>query len=282
MGLSALLYQNLNGRFLFNRNRFLIFALKLLTLHTFMKLAGIVICFLIVLTGCSTVNKVLKSNDVDYKYKKACEYYDKKKYGSAQQVFESIFAFLKGRKEFEDAFYKFAYCYYHQSDYFNAENLFRQFAEVFPNSPKAVEMEYMRAYTYYRQSPKAELEQTNTHKTIGMMRQFINQHPGTSQAKEAQEIIGKCQQKLENKDLMTAQLYYNMGQYKAASVSYNSMLTIYPESDRADMYRFLAIKSYFQYANLSVMDRQEERYEQVVNDCNDFSDKFPESKHLKD
>jgi outer membrane protein assembly factor BamD len=258
------------------------FAAKQLTLHSFMKKAGFVIFLIIILAGCNNLTKVLKSSDVDYKYRKACEYYDKKKYGSAQQIFENIFPFLKGRKEFEDAFYKFAYSYYYLGDYFNAENLFRQFAEVFPGSAKVTEMEYMRAYTYYKQSPKVELEQTNTVKAIGMMRQFITRFPNSEQAKQAQEIIRKCQQKLEDKEVMTANLYYRMGHYKAASVSYNSVMANYPESEKADMYRYLAIKSFYQYANLSIADRQEERYEQVVNDCNDFTDKFPESKYLKD
>lgn len=247
-----------------------------------MKQAGIIVFSLIMLTGCSNFGKIMKSNDVDYKYKKATEYFDKKKYNLAQQLFENIFPFLKGRKEFEDAFYKFAYCYYYQSDYFNAENLFRQFSEVFPKSTRVVEMDYMRAYTYYKQSPKVELEQTNTIKAITMLQQFINQHPESAQAKEADGLIAKCREKLERKEQMVAELYYHMGQYRAAAVSFTSVLNNYPESAKADDYKMMVIKSYYQYANLSVLERKEERYEQVVNECNDFSDKYPESKLLKE
>jgi outer membrane protein assembly factor BamD len=247
-----------------------------------MKQAGIIIFSIFLLAGCSNFGKVMKSNDVDYKYKKAIEYFDKKKYNLSQQLFENIFPFLKGRKEFEDAFYKFAYCYYYQEDYFNAENLFRQFSEVFPKSPKVVEMDYMRAYTFYKQSPKVELEQTNTIKTISMMQQFINQHPETDKAKEAEGIIEKCRIKLEQKEYNVAELYYQMGQYKAAAVSFASVLSNFPESTKADDYKLMVIKSYYQYAGLSVTDKKEERYELVINECNDFSDKYPESKLLKE
>lgn len=247
-----------------------------------MKQAGIFLFTVIMLTGCSNFGKILKSNDVDYKYKKAVEYYDKKKYNQAQQLFENIFPFLKGRKEFEDAFYMFAFCYYHQADYFNAENLFRQFSEVFPKSTRVVEMDYMRAYTYYKQSPKVELEQTNTIKAITMLQQFINQHPETEKAKEAEGLIAQCREKLEAKEYQVAQLYYHMGQYKAAAASYAAVLNNYPESSRADDYKLMVIKSYYQYASMSVQEKKEERFEQVVNECNDFADKYPESKLLKE
>jgi outer membrane protein assembly factor BamD len=247
-----------------------------------MKQTAIIVGLVLVLTGCSNINKVLKSNDIEYKYRKASEYFDKKKYGFSQQVFESIFPFLKGRKEFEDAFYKFTYTYYYLEDYTNAENLFRQFSEVFPNSPRASEMDYMRAYTYYKQSPKPELEQTNTLKTIGMMKQFISTHPGSDKIKEANEIIALCRVKLETKDFKNAELYYNMGQFKAAAVSFTNLMQAYPESEKADQYKLMIIKAYYQYATLSVTEKKEERFEQVITECNDFIDKYPESAKLTD
>ena len=85
---------------------------------------------------------------------------------------------------------------------------------MFPNSTKAEEMDYMRAYTFYKQSPKAELDQTNTIKAMGMMQTFINTHPGSARNKEATEIIDKCRAKLEVKDHKAAQLYYDMGQFQ--------------------------------------------------------------------
>src|SRR5690606_24503597 len=112
--------------------------------------------------------------------------------------------------KFEDLFYRFAYCSYHLKDWMQAESLFKQFTEVFPTSPRAEEMEYMRAYTYYRQSPKMELDQTNTLKAIGLMQTFINTHPGSKRIPEATSIIDGLREKLEGKDFMSAELYFNM------------------------------------------------------------------------
>jgi outer membrane protein assembly factor BamD len=126
--------------------------------------------------SCSKFAKVQKSTDYDYKLRMADKYYVQKKYHYAQQLYEELFPLYKGQPQFEDIFYKFAYCSYYLRDWLQAENLFKQFTEVFPNSQRAEEMEYMRAYTFYRQSPKAQLDQTNTQKTIGLMQIFINTH----------------------------------------------------------------------------------------------------------
>jgi outer membrane protein assembly factor BamD len=140
----------------------------------------------------------------------------------------------------------------------------------------------MRAYCYYKQSPKPELDQTSTIKAIGMMQVFINTHPGSLRIKEANEIIDICRAKLETKDYKSAQLYYDLGQFRAAGVAYTVLLDTYPESAKADEYKLMIIKSYYRFAELSVEEKQVERYEQVINECNEFTDRFPDSKLKKE
>lgn len=238
---------------------------------------------LVILAGCSrSVTKILKSPDPEYKLRMAEQYFVKKKYTKAQVLYEDVMPYYKTKAEFEDIYYKYAYCAYHLADYMNAENLFKSFLEIFPNSPKSEEVDYMRAYSFYKQSPKPELDQTNTIKAIGMMQVFINSHPGSPRNKEASEIIDKSRQKLEIKDFKSAQLYYDMGQYRAAGVAYSSLLNNYPESQKADEYKLMIIRSYFRFAELSVDERKVERYEQVIDEVEDFIDRFPESKLRKD
>lgn len=233
-------------------------------------------------TSCSRFAKVQKSTDYDYKLRMAEKYYVQKKYHYAQQLYEELFPLFKGQPQFEDIFYKFAYCSYYLRDWLQAENLFKQFTEVFPNSPKAEEMEYMRAFTYYRQSPKAQLDQTNTEKTIGLMQIFINTHPGSPRVKEATGIIDACHAKLEVKVFESAQLYYNMGHYRAAAIAFTSLMNRYPASEKSDEYKLQIIRSYYQFAGNSVDEKKPARYEQVVTECNDFIDRFPESGLVKE
>src|SRR5689334_20217538 len=186
----------------------------------------------ILLCSCHGINKILKSPDPNYKLRMAEQYYVKKRYNSAQQLFEDILPFFKTGKEFEDIYYKYAYCAYYQHDYTNAENLYKTFLEIFPNSTKSEEMDFMRAYCYYKQSPKAELDQTNTIKAMGMLQIFVNTQPGSQRSKEASDIIQLCREKLERKDYLSAQLYFDIGQFRAAGVAFASLLNSYPESLR--------------------------------------------------
>ena len=243
-----------------------------------MRLVLLALLAVITVSSCSKFAKVQKSTDYEYKLRMAEKYYIQKKFSNAQLLYEELFPIYKGDPKFEDIFYKYAYCSYHLRDWLQAENLFKQFVEVFPSSPKAEEMEYMRAYTYFKQSPKMELDQTNSAKAIGLMQTFINTHPGSARIKEATEIIDQLRAKLEVKEYNNAQLYYNMGHYRAAAIAYSSLMNEFPDSQKSDDYKLQVIRSYYLYANNSVDEKKAARYEQVVAECNDFTDRFPESK----
>jgi outer membrane protein assembly factor BamD len=243
-------------------------------------LAVFVLAFL--MTGCENVSKVMKSKDPEYKLRKAEGYYARKKYNWAQEIYEDVMPYFKGTPKFEDIYYKYAYTAYYQRDWMNAENLFKTFAEVFPHSTRSEEMEYMRAFTYYKQSPKPELDQTSTIKAMGMMQTFINTHPGSARNKEAGAIVDICRQKLEAKDRNAAKLYFDLGQFRAAAVAYEALLINYPDAQQADMYKYMSIKSYYLFAQMSVEEKKEERYGKVVDSCTDFMDQFPQSTFAKE
>ncbi len=229
-----------------------------------------------------SISKILKNPDPAFKLRMAEQFFVKKKYTKAQQVYEDVMPYYKVEKEFEDIYYKYAYCAYYLEDYMNAESLFKSYLEIFPNSMKAEEVDYMRAYCFFKQSPKPELDQTSTINAMGKMQTFINTHPGSVRIKEANEIIDICRGKLETKDRQSAQLYYDLGQFRAAGVAFTALLNLYSESLRADEYKLMIIKSYYRFAELSIEEKKVERYEQVINECNEFADRFPDSKLKKE
>ncbi|MGZ8517577.1 MAG: outer membrane protein assembly factor BamD [Chitinophagaceae bacterium] len=246
-----------------------------------MKFSVAVLAFLL-LIGCQPINKILKSNDKYYKLRMAEQFFAKKKYNQAQLIYEDIMPSFRGEKEFEDIFYKYAYTADYQKDYMNAENLFKSYLEVYPNGTRSEEVDYMRAYTYFKQSPKAALDQTATMKAIGMLQTFINTHPGSARNKEATAIIDELRLKLETKDMKAAQLYYDIGQFRAAAVAFNTMLNQYADTERADQYKLMAVKSYFRFAEMSIEEKKAERFEKVIEEANDFMDRFPESPLAKE
>lgn len=236
------------------------------------------------LTSCNrnAVTKILKSKDVEYKLGMAEQYYANKKFSKAQMLYEDLFPLLRNDPRFEDLYFKYANCAFYQKDYMNAENLFKGFLEAFPKSTRASDVDYMRAYSFFKQSPRVELDQTSTQKTIGLMQAHLNNYPESPKQQEAKNIIEECYEKLELKDFKSAELYYNVGSYRAAAITFTNLLNHYPESKKGEEYKLMIIKSYFQYAGMSVEEKQQERFEKVVEEYYDFVDRFPESKLLKD
>jgi len=258
---------------------------KTLILSLFMRRLTLLFGFLglmIVMISCNKFAKIQKSKDYDYKLTMADEYFQNKKYRYAQILYEELFPVFKGTQKFEDLYYKYAYCFYNDGMYRDAENLFKGYLEVFPNSLKAEEIDYMRAYCFYKKSPKLELEQVDTKKAIAMMQTFINTHPGSSRVKEATDIIDLCRAKLEMKDYRSAQLYFNLGEYKSAAIAFSNLLNSFPESQSGDTYKLMVVKSYYKYAKLSVSEKKEERFEKVIEEFQDFADRYPESSLLKE
>jgi outer membrane protein assembly factor BamD len=245
-------------------------------------LPGILLSFLLFASCTSKFGMVMKSKDKEYKLKMAEQYYANKDYDKAQQIYTDLLPLFKGDPRFEDIYYKYAYTSYYQKDYMNAENLFKTYGENFPNSPKVEETEFMRCMAYYKQSPKVDLDQTNTVKTMALLQAFINTHPDSKRINDANEIIDICRKKLELKEFNNAQLYYDLGYYKSAGVAFTVLIDDFPDSDNSDSYALSSIKSYYRYAEMSIIDKQEERFEKVVNDVNDFEQRFPGSKLLAD
>jgi outer membrane protein assembly factor BamD len=69
-----------------------------------------------------------------------------------------------------------------------------------------------------------------------------------------------------------------MGHYRAAAIAFTSLINSFPDTRKGDEYKLQAIRSYYLYAENSIEAKRAGRYEQVINEVNDFNDRFPESK----
>ena len=61
----------------------------------------------------------------------------------------------------------------------------------------------------------------------------------------------------------------------------SSLYLVEPGSQDLDTLMEL-VKSYYKYASMSIPDKQNERYGQAIEEAQDFQDRFPESKLLKE
>lgn len=237
---------------------------------------------LFLLGSCSSFDKALKSNDVNYKLTKANEYFDKKQYQRANELYATLVPVMRGTRNFEPLYFRYAYSYYNLKDYLSASFHFKNFADQFPTSRDADEAEFLQAVSLYKMAPKASLEQVNTVKAMEALQNYLNSHPKTTRAAEINGYLDAGRKKLEEKEASAAKLYFNMGQHKAAAISYQAVLREYPESPAADYYQYMVVRSLYNYARRSVPEKQEERYGNALAASRELSDLYPTSPYVKE
>ena len=64
--------------------------------------------------------------------------------------------------------------------------------------------------------------------------------------------------------------------------SFTNLTNNYPESLKGEEYKLKTVKAYYKFAKLSYEDKQIERFEKVITEYQDFIDRYPESKLLKE
>lgn len=234
------------------------------------------------LASCGGYEKVKRNSDVNYKLTMANKYFDKKDYLHARELYETLLPVMKGTKNFEPMYYKYAMANFHLKDYNAASYHFMTYAKNYPNSPNSDEAEFLHAYSIYKMSPKITVMQTNTEKALEVLQQFVNQNPESKHVSEANTYIAITQAKLEEKAALAAKLYYDISQYRAATVVYKNVQSDFPMSTRMDEYQYMIVKANFKFAQASVKEKQEERYINVLSAYQELVDNYPQSKYIKD
>ncbi|HLR37176.1 MAG TPA: outer membrane protein assembly factor BamD [Chitinophagaceae bacterium] len=232
--------------------------------------------------SCSKFNRIRKSNDNEKILNYANDLFKEEKYKKAQELYDLIKNSYKATKKYEQISYNYVYTYYYLQNYTSAAFYFKNFVQVFPKSDKREEMAFMQAYCFYKLSPRPELDQTDTKKAISAMQTFINIYPKSDSLQKATKIIDKLRGKLEKKAYKAAKLYFGLEYYEAAGVSFNNLLLDYPSSEKGDMYKFMAVKSYYEYADHSIFSKQKIRYQKVISQYRNFEEFYPNSPYLEE
>lgn len=246
-------------------------------------ISGLLICLLVGLGSCkSKFEKLKASNDNAKKYQEALKYYNKKDYSKALDLFEGLTQRYRGQAEAEDLFYYYAYTNYRLRDYTSARYHFKNFADTYPNSSRAEECRFMAAYCYYLDSPIYSLDQDNTTKAIETLQLFINLYPKSDRVAEASKLIQNLRDKLEEKAYANAKLYLTIGDYQSAVIAFGNALRDYPDTKYAEEMEFLTIRAQYKYAQNSLETKQEERFGQAESFADQFIEKYPQSKYLRE
>ena len=242
----------------------------------------ILLLLILAFAACSKYQKVLKSNDVNYKYDMAIKYYEEDDYLRAYPIFEEIIPLLRGTDKAEVAMYYYSYCNYYLADYYLAGYNFKKFHKTYPNSKHAEECLFMTAYCDYINSPIFSLDQTNTKNAINQMQFFVNTYPSSELVDSCNTLIDELRAKLELKTYQNAKLYFKTQNYKAAIIALNNTLKDYPTTENAEEINFMILKSKYMLAINSVPSKKEDRLEDAIDNYYSFVDSYSSSKHIKE
>ncbi len=246
-------------------------------------LSRIFILVLLALTiaSCSKFRKIQKSPDWRLKYDAALEYYKNEKYYKSTTLLEEILPIIRGTKEAELGNYLFAYGYYHQKQYILSAHHFKEFVRTYGRSEYAMEADYMHALSLYLQSPEYNLDQTTTYEAVEALQFYIDRYPASERIFSADSMIDILQVKLETKAYNNAKLYYKIKRYKAALVVFENFHKDFPDSDYNEEVYYMGIETAYDYAKVSITEKQEERFRATITKYENFLDKYPNSTYLK-
>jgi outer membrane protein assembly factor BamD len=251
---------------------------KSLSLRTVKKIAPYLFIGLFVLiSACSSTEKILRSADANLKYTQALEWYNKGAYYKAIPVFEELMGLYKGSKTTEEVYYYYCMAQFNQGSYVLSAFHFKNYVQKHPYSQYTEECLLMHAESFAKQSPKTNLDQTETYKAIDAYQVFINQYPETDSMEYCNNKIDELRFKLESKALKAAQLYYKTENFRAAAFSYKNLLIDYPDIDDSEQIQYKIVNSFYKYAEQSIAPKQQERYEEAIKFANTFLSRYKES-----
>lgn len=245
--------------------------------------------------SCNSYNKILKSTDYDYKYEAAKEYYTTGKYMRAATLLEELIAIMKGTDKAEESLYMLAMCYYGQGDYETASHYFTTYYNNYPRGIYTEEARFYTGKTLYMAVPEPRLDQTSTVKAIQELQVFMEYYPLSDRKEEIQSMLYDLQNNLAEKELLSAQLYFNLGSYVGNSANQHSgnnyescvitaenALKDYPYCKQREELSMLILRAKYEMAVQSVEEKKQDRLRDALDEYYAFKNDFPESSHLKE
>lgn len=239
-----------------------------------LSLYSILVVLLVGFGACNSYSKLLKSTDMEKKYTAAIQYYNKKDYYKAGQLFDELLIAFKGDSRFQEIYFYYAYCKYGNDELIMASYHFKNYYESFPTSDKAEEALYMHVHCDYLETYPHYLDPTITRMAMDNIQLFINIYPLSTHVPQCNKYMDELRGRLRKKSLESAKLYYKMQDYQAAILAFNNTIKDYPELENKDEIEALLVKCQYLLAVNSSDAKKAERYKEVKSMMQDFEQRY--------
>ena len=247
------------------------------------------------LSSCGEYNKVLKSTDYEYKYEAAKAYFAKGQSSRAATILEELIPILKGTTNGEESLYMLGMTYYNQGDYVTASHYFNTYYTTYPRGTYTELARFYSGKALYLDTPEPRLDQSSTYKAIQELQMFMEYFPTSDRKELAQNMIFELQDKLVEKEYLSAKLYYDLGSYSgnavysstgnnylAAIVTAQNVLKEYPYTKMREDLSILILRAKYHMAKESVLEKRDDRMRETGDEYYAVEIEFPESKYMKE
>lgn len=243
--------------------------------------------------ACTEYAQIQKTQDYMVRYEYAKEMYATGNYNRAGLILQDIVTILKGTDHGEESLYLCGMTNYRAGNYSAAVAYFKKYYQTYPRGKFHEEAMFYTGKSLQNNAPEPKLDQTGTFEAVTEYQNFLENYPTSRFAEEANKAIFELQDKLVEKEYLSAKLYYDLGSYflncsnggsnyQACIITAQNAILDYPYTKRREDLSFLILKAKFELAEKSVEDKKEERYHSAIDEYYGFTNEFPESKYMKD
>ena len=249
--------------------------------------SGIIFLSALQLCSCGGYNAIMKSSDYDAKYELAKTLYVEGKYSNASNVLEDCVLMLRGTSKGEESVYLLANCYVCMKDWIMASQYYQNYYKTYTNGEYVENARFRSGQCLYHDTPDPRLDPTSTYGAIDELQTFMELYPGSVYTDEANEMIYEMYDRLVEKEMRSATLYYNLGNYmgnnyQSGIITAQNALKTFPYTKYREELSMLILRCKFKMAEESVQDKMLDRYRDTVDEYYAFKNEFPESKYMKE
>lgn len=250
------------------------------------------------LAGCGDYNSVMKTADYEYKYEAAKSYYSDGSYRKAAEAFRDVLAILKGTQYGDECLFMLGMSNYRFGDFESATEFFKKYYQSYPKGKYVELSRYYCAMSHYNCVRDTRLDQSSTMESLAEFSTFLEYYPNTALKSQTQEMIFNLQDKLVEKEFLSAKLYYDLGtylgnmtsttsscsNYEACIVTAQNALKDYPyaSTERKEELSILILRSRYHLARQSIIEKRLERFRDTIDEYYAFQNEFPESQYMKE
>ena len=257
-----------------------------------MKKRTIILTFAaMTLMGCAgEFNKVYKYADMDYRYEYAKQCFAEGHFTHAEALLQDMITMKKGSDEAQESLYMLAMAEYMNRDYETASATFKKYHQTYPKGLYAEQAAFYIGQSLYQSAPEPRLDQMPTNGAITAYQEFLDLYPNSPLRQEATDRMYELYDKLTMKELLSAQLYYNLGGYfgnvnSNSESNYSSCIIVaqnalrtFPYTNLREDFSVLIMKSKFELAENSTEEKKLDRYRDAEDECYGFINEYPDSK----